>query len=244
MDEWFSIIDAGSELSPAAFQHLDEVGFVVIPGPVPPDGLAHLARAYDSAMACAAAGDISVGSTTTRIHDFVNRGSEFDELYVYRPVLEACCRVIGQPFRLSTMLARTVRPHTQEQGLHVDFERDADGWPMVGFILMVDEFRRDNGATCFVAGSHRWSASRADLLNERMADDGRQVEANGPAGSMIIYNGSVWHGHSRNETDEPRRSIQGAYIRREAPAGFDWAARMAAETLARVSALAKYLLAV
>ena len=33
-------------------------------------------------------------------------------------------------------------------------------WPLVGFILMVDEFRPDNGATRFVPG--RTGAERAD----------------------------------------------------------------------------------
>lgn len=243
MDEWFNVIAGGGELSPGALQDLRDVGFVVIPGPVAPDGLAQLANAYDSAVACAMADDISVGSTTTRIHDFVNRGSEFDGLYVYQPVLEACCRIIGQPFKLSTMLARTVRPHSQGQGLHVDFKRDADGWPMVGFIFMVDEFRCDNGATRFVPGSHRWSTIPGDHIDDHLDDEG-QVQACGPAGSVVIYNGSVWHGHATNRSGEPRRSIQGAYIRRETEAGVNLAARMRPETLARIGPLAKYLLAV
>ena len=244
MDEWFSRIAAGSALSPGVAHELLDMGFVVIPGPVAPDGLAQLSRAYDSAVACADADEVSVGSTTTRIHDFVNRGPEFDHLYIYPPALEACCRVIGQPFKLSSLLARTLRPHTQAQGLHVDFERDADRWPMVGFIFMVDEFRRDNGATRFVPGSHRRTATPGDLMNGGLADEGRQVLACGAAGSMIIYNGSVWHGHSANQSGEPRRSIQGAYIRHDAPAGFDFAGRMRPETLARVGQLARYLLAV
>ena len=244
MDDWFSILAAGCELSPGALQDLRDLGFVVIPGPVAPDGLTNLAGAYDSAVASAAADDVSVGSTTTRTHDFVNRGPEFDGLYIYQPVLEACCRIIGQPFKLSTMLARTVRPHSQAQSLHVDFKRDAYGWPMVGFIFMVDEFRPDNGATCFVPGSHRWSTIPGDLMNDRVTDAGRQVQACGPAGSVIVYNGSGWHGHSANQSGEPRRSIQGAYIRREAQAGLNLAARMRPETLGRIGPLAKYLLAV
>lgn len=244
MDEWFSAIAAGGELAPRAIQDLGDLGFVVIPGPVATDGLAQLARAYDSAVACANADDISVGRTTTRVHGLVNRGLEFDGLYVYQPVLEACCRVIGRPFKLSAMLARTVRPHAPAQGLHVDFQRDADGWPMVGFIFMVDEFRRDNGATCFVPGSHQWPLAPGEMSNNRLAGDEQSVQACGPAGSVIIYNGSVWHGHSANQSGEPRRSIQGAYIRREARAGINLPARMHSQTLARIGPLAKYLLAV
>ena len=85
-------------------------------------------------MRGAASADVSIGSSTTRVHDFVNRSPEFDGLYVYKPVLEACCRIIGQPFKLSTMLGRTVRPYSRAQDLHVDFKREGDGWPMVGFI--------------------------------------------------------------------------------------------------------------
>ncbi|MCA1557826.1 MAG: phytanoyl-CoA dioxygenase family protein [Acidobacteria bacterium] len=234
----------GCELSASAVQDLRDVGFAVIPGPVAPDRLARLAAAYDSAVAFASLPDLAVGSRTTRVHDFVNRGSEFDELYVYQPVLESCCCTFEQPFRLSTMLARTVRPRTQAQALHVDFERDIDGWTMVGFIFMVDEFRSDNGATRFIPGSHNWSTVPDKLRNDPMADYENQLVACGSAGSVIVYNGAVWHGHTANSSDEPRRSIQGAYIRREARSGVNLSERMRPDTLARISSLAKYVLAV
>lgn len=48
---------------------------------------------------------------------------------------------------------------------------------------------------------------------------------------MIIYNGSVWHEHGPNVTDAPRRSIQGAFIRRIEKAALDWRSRMRPETL-------------
>jgi hypothetical protein len=244
MDEWFGVIDAGCELSAGAVRELREAGFVVIPGPVSSEGLAQLAEAYDAAVACASADDVSVGSTTTRVHDFVNRSPEFDGLYVYAPVLEACCRVIGRPFKLSALLARTVRPHTRAQNLHVDYGRDADGWPMVGFILTLDEFRVDNGATRFIPGSHRWQTTPQDFPQDTSEDYEGQVLACGPAGSVIVYNGSVWHGHAANHSGEPRRSIQGAYIRRDVEAAINQAARIRPETFARIGDLAKYVLAV
>lgn len=244
MQDWFSIIRTGCELSVSAIQDLWDVGFVVIPGPVASDRLAQLAAAYDSAVASASPDDVGIGSTTTRVNDFVNRGSEFDELYVYRPVLEACCRIIKQQFKLSTMLARTVRPRSQAQGLHVDFERDTNGWTMVGFIFMVDEFRSDNGATRFIPGSHNWSTVPDKLRNDSLANYKDQIVACGPVGSIIIYNGSIWHGHTANSSDEPRRSIQGAYTRREAQSGINLPERMRADTLTRISSLARYILAV
>src|SRR5215813_6374656 len=139
MDFSFDALAAEYRLSEDVDRRLREAGFVVMPGPVPAGALASLAEAYDVAVASASHADRSVGSTTTRVHDLVNRGAAFDALYVFPPLLAACCRVIGRPFRLSTMVARTLRARTGPQELHVDFRRDAEGSPMVGFILMVDE---------------------------------------------------------------------------------------------------------
>ncbi len=233
MDDWFTSISAETQLSASAIDALRNDGFVVMPGPVPTAKLPELAHSYDQAVCRATPDDIKVGSTTTRVSDFVNRDAEFDNLYLYPPILQACCRVIEQPFKLSTMHARTLRPRTPAQRLHVDFPGDAQGWPMLGFILMIDEFTPKNGATCFLPGSQGWEAP-----------SGRSsfVPACGPAGSVIVFNGSVWHGHGANETDEPRRSIQGAYIRRTETSGANLPARMRQETLHRIGALAKYLL--
>jgi len=142
------------------------------------------------------------------------------------------------------MHARTLRAGLPAQDLHVDFQRDSLGWTMVGFIFMVDEFRSDNGATRFVPGSHRWSAVPPAGQGSFPAEYPGEVLACGPAGSMVVYNGAVWHGHTVNRSGEPRRSIQGAYIRRDAGSGEDLRSRMRPETLARISPLAKYLLGV
>lgn len=235
MDDWLSVITAASELSPDAVRSLDERGFAVLPGPVPPGQMDRLAGAYDAAVASAAGEDVKIGSTTTRVNDFVNRGAEFDSLYVFQPLLAACCRVIGRPFKLSSLHARTLRPHTLAQELHVDVRWSSADWPLVGFILMIDAFRPDNGATCFVPGSHRWPGSPDE--------HGGQVLACGPAGSMLIFNGSAWHSHTANTSEQPRRSLQGAFIPRDGCAGTDFSARMRPETRARLGPLARYVLA-
>jgi ectoine hydroxylase-related dioxygenase (phytanoyl-CoA dioxygenase family) len=126
----------------------------------------------------------------------------------------------------------------------VDFKSEGDGWPMVGFIMMVDEFRMDNGATRFVPGSHKWPTIPTNFPKGTSADYEGQVLACGPAGSLIVYNGSVLHGHTANQLGEPRRSIQAAYIRRDAQPAVNQAARIRPATLGRIGDLAKYVLAV
>src|SRR5438876_6213241 len=68
-------------------------------------------------------------------------------------------------------------------------------------------------------GSYRvYTCGTRFLLTGIKARTDAQVSACGPPGSLIIYNGSVWHGHGANKTSRSRRSIQGAYIRRAANA--------------------------
>lgn len=203
-----------------------------------------LTHAYDAAVDSAADDDVKVGSASTRVVDFVNRGVAFDNIYVFPPLLAACSLVIGGPFKLSSFQARTVRPGTPAQDLHVDVHRYSRDWPLLGFILMVDDFRADNGATRFVPGSHE----RPSTPEESMADlkgsyDGQRL-ACGDAGSLIVFNGSTWHGHAANTSSAPRRSIQGAFIPRTGRAATDFGARMSPDTRARLSATAREVLAV
>jgi len=239
MIDWFNTISSGSSLSREHARQLDDKGFVVIDGPFSPESLSQLADSYDRAMSEADHADVSIGRTTTRAHGFVNR-AEFDDLYVYSRLLEACCQVIEQPFKLSALAGRTLHPGARSQDLHVDFARDDFGCPMVGFILMIDEFRSENGATQFLHGSHNSRVAGGDCLNTANAGS-RLISACGKAGSMIVYNGSVLHGHGVNLTGECRRSIQGAYIRRTEKSSTNLPSRVQAETLERIGPLARYL---
>jgi ectoine hydroxylase-related dioxygenase (phytanoyl-CoA dioxygenase family) len=237
-----NMLRARGAISASALQNLLDAGFIVISGPVAGERVAQLAAAYDSVIENAPSGDVSISRSTTRVHDLVNHGLLFDELYLFRPVIEACCHVINEPFKLSAMLARTVHPHSPAQPLHVDCKRDGKGSGMVGFIIMLDEFRSDNGATRFVPGSQQMLRSPEEMMIDTSADHEDQVLACGEAGSLILYDGSVWHGHSANRTDQPRRSIQGAFIPRSRRAAIDQRARIRPETLGRIGSLARYLL--
>jgi hypothetical protein len=244
MSDWFSTLAAGNELPVHAASELEERGFVVLPGMVAAESLERLTTAYTEAVTSATGDDIRVGSTSTKVSDFVNRGAAFDNIYLFPPLLEACCQVIGGPFKLSSFHARTLRQGAHAQELHVDVPRSSADWPLLGFILMVDGFRPDNGTTRFVPGSHRWSGTPEDTMPDVRAAHEAEVLACGAAGSLLVFNGSAWHGHTANTSNWPRRSIQGAFIPRGGRAATDFAARMQPETRARLSSLAHTVLAI
>ena len=241
--DWFGTLAEWSVLGPDAVSELQERGFAILPDAVPSGETEQLAAAYDATVASATGDDVSIGSTSTRVTDFVNRGAEFDRLYVLPPLLEACRRVIARPFKLSTLHARTLPPGAAAQALHVDVGRHAAEWPLVGFILMVDDFRPDNGATRFVPGSHRLPRAPGDSMADVVAEHDKQVLACGSAGSLLVFDGSTWHGHTANVSSEPRRSLQGAVIPRNGRGTTDFAARMQPETRRRLGPLARYVLA-
>ena len=114
---------------------------------------------------------------------------------------------------------------------------------MLGFILMIDPFRQENGATRFVAGSHKW----VDLPETRMSDPRAQhpdeTLACGEPGTMILFDAAVRHGHTANRTGRGRRSIQGYFVRRTVAQGFEFRTRLSHEVQQRMTSDARHLLA-
>jgi len=222
MDNCFGRMRTGGKLSPK----LQEDGFIIIPGPFRSGELPRISATYDAAVSFALPEDIHVGGSTTRVNGFADPKHNLEALYTHQPLLEAASNIIGEPFKLSSMHARTLHPHSQKQRLHIDFKPDEDRFPLAGFVFMVDEFRDDNGATRFAPGSHRWSLAPDELTDDTLEDhESKSQPALGQAGSLIVFSGSTWHGHAANLTNEPRRSIQGAFIPRNGHSGFDFRSR-------------------
>src|SRR6185436_4826534 len=94
MNDWLEAISASDALSTDAAEELEHRGFTVIRDVLPPSRLERLRHAYDAAMSSASGAELRIGSTTTRLGDFINRGEEIDALYTFPPLLDACRRII------------------------------------------------------------------------------------------------------------------------------------------------------
>jgi ectoine hydroxylase-related dioxygenase (phytanoyl-CoA dioxygenase family) len=228
----------------AALEALATDGFVVLPGPLPSAELARLQMAYDSAAQTANPSDVRTGRTSTRITDFVNREPIFECLYTWPVALDAARRVVGTRFRLSAFHARTLHPGAPAQELHVDVPRTSDAWPMLGLIFMVDDFRPDNGATRFIPGSLQRTELPSSVLADLTAPPSAEVLACGPAGHVILFDASTWHGHTRNSSRQPRRSLQATFIPQTGRPATDFGARMLPQRLAHLSPIARTVLGI
>ena len=65
---------------------------------------------------------------------------------------------------------------------------------------MLDDFTDHNGATIFVPGSHR----RGRQPDHALDANENWVAATGPAGTVAVFEGRVWHSTGENLTDAPR----------------------------------------
>jgi hypothetical protein len=192
---------------------LRQRGFMVTDGPFSIHEIAKVAKDYDHSFAITPDAQIKRGRTSTRWGGLV-ASEPFYRIYLHPALLSAASERIGGPIKLSSFHARTLLPNVAAEPLHQDVAPGADGYPLAGFIFMVDEFRFENGATRFIAGSQNGPRPPADAL---------ACDACGAAGSMLIFDGTIWHGHGANRTGSPRRSIQGAFIPQNHTTAFCWA---------------------
>lgn len=194
----------------------------IIAGPFAPDELPGLAAAYDEVLDRAEGPRFRRGSTSIRMGGFAAR-DPFWRIWLHPPLLEAAARLIGGPFKLSSFHARSLMPGVEAQPLHQDVAPGADGDPLAAFIFMLDAFTPENGATRFATGSGEQPAC-------------------GPAGSLIVYDGTAWHEHGANRTCRPRRSLQGAFISRVHTGAVRWSEEVSGEAAARLPVQARQLL--
>ena len=131
----------------------------------------------------------------------------------------------------------------------------ASGYGVVNSIWMLDDWKKSTGASRMVPRSHRDppladavlkmgpppGSSGGDKLGGAAEEFAVQVEAE--AGSVVVFNGSVWHAGSQNHSaDETRRACHCAWIDRRWPQQTDQAAHLTAETASRLHPLDRYLL--
>ncbi len=86
---------------------------------------------------------------------------------------------------------------------HMDFRRVLNGYLCsINTMFAVDEFTRDNGATLVVPGTHQ----RAERPDEGSLRD-RAVAVECPAGSMLVFDSTLWHAAGRNLSGRDRMAV-------------------------------------
>ncbi len=82
---------------------------------------------------------------------------------------------------------------------------------------MLDAVSPDNGATRVVPASHRWSSPPEKATDDTMAPHPDESYLTGPAGTVAVFHGHLWHSCTANRSTRARRLLHCAFIGRELP---------------------------
>lgn len=156
--------------------------------------------------------DAFTGFQTSRTGALVARSPASRELVMHPMVLSLANSFLA-PFtnRIQLHLTQVIRimPEQGSQPLH----RDRLAWggyipapiePQFNTMWALTDFTEENGATRVVPGSSRWA-------DDRRAADDEKCQAVMPAGSVLLYSGSVIHGGGANHSSEDRWGINITY---------------------------------
>ena len=156
------------------------------------------------------------GHATKRVSSLIAKSSLCQHMAIDPVILAAMdeflLRGCGQ-YQLNLTQAIQIGPGEPQQIMHPDdplFPYVHPGYEaMINCMWAVDEFTAENGATNVVPGSHKWE--RVGLIPERVPQPDEITQGIMPAGSVLIYFGSLLHCGGANRTAKPRTGVVLSY---------------------------------
>jgi hypothetical protein len=238
-----------AELRAEERARLDADGFLVLEDFVPAGDLEALRdrihRLFDE-LGERAGFEFKQEPQTDRLANLIDYDPLFQRVVALPKLLACVAHVLGPEFKLSSLNARSARPHTDwTQPLHCDTGAlpDAHGNTVCNIIWMLDDFTPENGATRYVPGTHRSHQLPQQVLTDPRAPHPDERLVLGRRGTVVVMNAHLWHGGTANHTDRPRLAMHSFYCRRDQPQQQYQKRLLRSETQAALSPSLRWLLA-
>jgi len=189
---------------------LQEQGFVVIPSAIDADMASDLAREIAGFNEQTPWGRSDFdGFRTRRVYNLLAKTRALDSLCLDKRVVALVEAYLDDEIQLSQTLGITVYPGETEQALHRDdgyyrLQRPRPPLIVNAFWALTD-FTSDNGATRMIPGTHRTSDAEPPDCDPILAEM--------TAGSVVVYDGSLFHGGGANRSALPRTGLTILYAR-------------------------------
>src|SRR5690606_41076873 len=131
-----------------------------------------------------------------RLADFVNKGAEFYIFYTQPKFLAAIAHVLDGKYKLSSLNFRSAKPGAGMQKLHVDGHEAVavNDYKVCNSIWLLDDFKKENGATRLVSGTHLQARLPEETMEDPMDPHPDELIIEAAAGSVVIFNSHTWHG--------------------------------------------------
>ncbi len=145
------------------------------------------------------------GARTVRIYNLLVHGALYERIPVHAHVLPLVEQVLDAGCLVSSLSSIAIDPGEVAQPIHADDQLIPLPKPHVPLVCnsmwAITEFTEANGATRVIPGSHLRDHS------PRFGTPYESIPAEMAKGSVLVWNGSLWHGGGANRTDRRRVGI-------------------------------------
>jgi ectoine hydroxylase-related dioxygenase (phytanoyl-CoA dioxygenase family) len=192
-------------------EQLEQDGYLLIENAIDADQVAWARRDLEAVLTETPLGrDDFEGHNTRRVYALFAKTRALDALATHPTILSILDHVLDE-YHLSAPAGIEIGPGERAQVLHPDDALYPIPRPHVELVVNIMwpliDFTEANGATRIIPGSHKWGGDRYPGPSDE------PVSITMPAGSALVYLGSVWHGGGANNTDEPRLGVVLHYAR-------------------------------
>lgn len=188
----------------AHIARIREHGYTIVERAIEPSLIETLSAALERLehdLSVRPAGNRFEGTRTVRIYNLLARGAPFEAVPAHAEVLPIVEGVLDEGCLISSLSSIAIEPGEIAQPIHADdmvIPLDKPHAPIVcNSMWALTDFTAENGATRLVPGSHR-------TANPEYGGAYETIAAEMPKGSVLIWEGSLWHGGGANSTDERR----------------------------------------
>jgi ectoine hydroxylase-related dioxygenase (phytanoyl-CoA dioxygenase family) len=215
---------ATTDLSTKLAKHreqIDEQGYTIIQNAIDQDFVAEILAVLDKLeeeIGHAKGVDRFRGFKTVKVLNLIGRHEVFRRLALNEYSRHIVEHVLGPGFLLAETVSMDLAPGEQMQPIHCDdmYLGGKLGRPhpsvACNTVWSITDFTAENGATVLVPGSHK----RVDAPGSNMAqviaraDEAPPeglISAEMPAGSLLIFEGALWHAGGANRSSERRVGV-------------------------------------
>jgi ectoine hydroxylase-related dioxygenase (phytanoyl-CoA dioxygenase family) len=197
------------KLVDALMEEVNKHGYVIIPNLVSRELMNNIKAEITPLLTHDGRNEFE-GHKTRRIYSVIEKTLALNPLLEHPLIMALLDRVLLPNYLLSQLQAINILPGETSQPLHCD-----DGFypiprPRKPFsaatIWAIDDFTADNGATVAIPDSHLWG-------DEHPGDGSgfNLVSAVMPAGSVLFFLGTLWHGGGANHSNGARMAATAQY---------------------------------
>ena len=182
-------------------------GYTIVENAIEPDLVEVLAEALtrlERELGAKPAMNGFEGHRTVRIYNLLAHGAPFDAVPIHDNVLPIVEGILGDGCLISSLSSIAIDPGETEQPIHADdmvIPLEKPHAPIVcNSMWALTEFTEANGATRLAPGTHL-------KPNPEYGAKVATIAAEMEKGSVLVWDGALWHGGGANRTNTRRTGI-------------------------------------